>query len=61
MTRTIYCGRHTLRIPAHWAAFVWRARTYRIVGPTVEVWQRERQAWTPSIRLTTSAPTGRAA
>ena len=31
------------------------------VGPTVEVWQRERQAWTPSIRLTTSAPTGRAA
>jgi len=61
MTRSVYAGRDTLRIPSEWTEFAWHDRRYRIVGRIVEVWSPTRQAWGPSIRLTTSAPIGRAA
>ena len=59
--RTIHAGREKITIPGAWTAFVWHARTYRIAGPKIEVYDRLRGAWLPSIRLTTSAPKGRAA
>jgi hypothetical protein len=57
--RTIHAGREKITIPRAWTAFVWHARTYRIAGPQIEVYDRLRGAWLPSIRLTTSAPRGR--
>ena len=53
MTRTIYAGRERL-IGARGVGHVpWHGRTYRLAGPLVEVWDRRRLAWLPSIRLTT--------
>lgn len=61
MTRTIYAGRDRLQVPAAWTAFLWHGRRYRLAGPLVECYSESRGGWLPSIRLTTSAPKGRAA
>jgi len=60
-TWTIHAGTEQLRIPRAWTSFTWHGRTYRVRDRVVEVYDRTRATWLPSIRLTTSAPKGQVA
>lgn len=60
-TRTIHAGHEQFQVPRAWTAFTWHGRTYRVRDRVVEVYDRTRAAWLPSIRLTTSAPKGQVA